>query len=395
MTAHTGTLRSVLLAGMMIVLLLANRSQAAPDSIRVTMLNPSTPANLFWNMQTQFMQAAAEDLGIDLEIVYGADNRFHTTQQAYDILNRENPPDYLICNYFFSQGWQILQAAEKAGVYTLLISTDIPQQDQKDAGTPQDKFPHFLARIMPDDRQASYELSRQLIAEGRHLSLQGASGKLELIGISGMRDTSATVLRNEGLLQAINEQDNTLLMQLVHANWSANTAQRQSWALLQRYPSASLIWTASDVMAMAVIQQAQALGRHAGKDILIVGTNWTAEALNAIDDGSLFASAGGQFMDGALALAIIYDHANGKGPDAQEANILRHMDIITHSNLARYRQLLDPQRWQSMNFRSLTRSHGTSAQKYAFDTRDVMQRLLLPANDTVSNRPHQQHRIIH
>ncbi len=100
-------------------------------------------------------------------------------------------------------------------------------------------------------------------------------------------------------------------------------------------------------------------------------------------------------MDGALALAIIYDHANGKGPDAQEANILRHMDIITHSNLARYRQLLDPQRWQSMNFRSLTRSHGTSAQKYAFDTRDVMQRLLLPANDTVSNRPHQQHRIIH
>ena len=85
MTAHTGTLRSALLAGIMTVLLLANQSQATPDNIRVTLLNPSTPSNLFWNMQTQFAQAAAADLGVDLEIVYGADNRFHTTQQAYDM----------------------------------------------------------------------------------------------------------------------------------------------------------------------------------------------------------------------------------------------------------------------------------------------------------------------
>ena len=102
----------------------------------------------------------------------------------------------------------------------------------------------------------------------------------------------------------------------------------------------TLIWAASDSMAIAAARAAADAGLQPGKDILLTGIDWSAEGIQAVRDGRLLATAGGHFMDGALALAVIYDHSHGHGPQAEEATVRHHMGLIQRGNLDTYQPLL-------------------------------------------------------
>lgn len=354
----------------------ASPPSAGNPPLHITVLNPAEEGHPFWDMLIGFMQEAAADLNVELEILYGNSNRFRTTEQARAVLQRTDKPDYLLFNYFFSQGSHILQAAEKAGVYSVIFNTDIPQTEATATGRPGQHYQYWIGRIVPDEQQAGYDLAMQLRREGTQRGFQDDLQQLQIIAISGMRDATATTLRNQGLLDAVSEHPDLHLQQLLFANWSADTAATQAAALLQRYPRARLIWSASDAMALAALQSAAARQLTPGEQVLAVGFDWTTDALQAIRDGRLLASAGGHFLDGALALAFVYDHAHGHGLPAREADITRRMDLINAENINRYQRLLDRRNWPAMDFRLLTRTHGKRAGVYEYDTKQVADILL-------------------
>lgn len=349
---------------------------AGKPPLRITVLNPAEAGHPFWDTLISFMQEAAADLNIELEVLYGDSNRFRTTEQARTVLQRTDKPDYLLFNYFFSQGSHILDAAEQAGVYSVIFNTDIPQTEAVTTGRPGQHYQYWIGRIVPDEQQAGYDLAMLLRKEGNKRGLQDDRRQLQMIAVSGMRDATATTLRNQGLQDAVSRHPDLHLQQLLFANWSADIAAAQTTALLQRYPQSRLIWSASDVMALAALRSAANRQLTPGEQVLAVGFDWTAEASQAIRDGRLLASAGGHFLDGALALVFVYDHAQGHSLPAREADITRRMDLITAENINRYQRLLDRRNWPAMDFRRLTRTHGKRTSVYEYDTKQVADILL-------------------
>ena len=349
---------------------------AAGKPLDVVLLSPAAEGNDFWDLCILFTRQAASNLNIRLEVVHGDGNRFLTTEQAEAILNRDKKPDYLVFNYFFSQGSAILDLAEKQGVKTLIINTDIPERELVLTGKPGEKYPHWIGRIIPDDRKASEQLTALISDEAGKRQLTSPDNKHHMIAINGLRDSTATVARAEGLMAALHRKPTLLFHQQVYANWSADIARSQSAALLERYPATRLIWAASDAMALAALESASARGLRPGQDILAVGVDWTPDGLNAIEQGRLLASAGGQFMDGALALVMIADDADGIRTQAAQRDILRSMAIIRRENLNQYRQFLNPDNWKKLDFQRLRLKAKDTTQGYAFDTDAVVSRLM-------------------
>eukprot|EP01034_Spumella_vulgaris_P006884 gene6883-8777_t len=62
----------------------------------VVFLNPGLSTETFWVSYSQFMQAAAKDLGLDLRVRYSERNGQNTLQQAREALQGPNSPDYLV-----------------------------------------------------------------------------------------------------------------------------------------------------------------------------------------------------------------------------------------------------------------------------------------------------------
>lgn len=366
------TLRSLLL----LFLFIPTISLAAEDRpIRVTFINPASADHPFWNMNTQFMRAAARDLNIELTVLYSDSDRFKNRELALNTLIQRPKPDYLIFNYFFSQGIKILEAAEQAGVNTILINTDIPEREFQQSGEPQTRFRHWLARIIPDDFDAGRQQTEVLKQAAVARNLTDDSGVAQMIAISGMRDSTAAIARSEGLKQRVRADPTLRLRQLVYANWSEDVAASQAIALLGRYPQTHLIWAASDAMALAAANSIRVHQRRAGNDILLAGFDWSEEGIEAVDKGILYASTGGQFIGGALALVMAYDHAHGREIPATQRSVYRKLDVITQANLNHYRDFLQPQNWNDLDFLRLTRTH-SEHEHYTTDTQGVMRILM-------------------
>lgn len=335
------------------------QATAAP---RVVFINPDAPGNLFWDKVTDVMHAAALDLGLSLEVRYGEDNRELTTQQALDAIDRETSPDYLIYIYQIGQGKRILQAAEKAGVYSIIFNTDIPPQDQSSVGEPGQPFARWLAHLTPDDQAAGRDLASYLIdAAGKP-----QAGKTQLVGFNGGRDSSAARLREEGLNQALLNRPEAELLQVLVADWDPALSARQAPPLLRRWPSTRIVWSASDATALSAAKALKAAGYRVGKDLLIGSIDWTDEGLKAVEQGSLKVTFGGHFMEGVWALVLAHDHAKGLFTADETRRFSTNLAPIDASNVHRYKDMLTHNRWDQVDFRQFSRERRGKEGAYDF-----------------------------
>ena len=62
----------------------------------VVFINPGKTGEVFWDMVSEFMQQAGEQLSIDLSIYYAERDHIKMTRIAEHIANAANPPQYLI-----------------------------------------------------------------------------------------------------------------------------------------------------------------------------------------------------------------------------------------------------------------------------------------------------------
>ena len=80
---------------------LPHHARISRKKIKVTFINPgisdiNNPTGEFWLSVSAFMQAAAENLNIDLEVIYSERNHVLMQQQAMEVASRTAHPDYLI-----------------------------------------------------------------------------------------------------------------------------------------------------------------------------------------------------------------------------------------------------------------------------------------------------------
>lgn len=182
-------------------------------------------------------------------------------------------------------------------------------QDDKDVvGAPCGEYKYCIGHMFPNDVQAGHDLALALINESRG---KFPDKTVELIAVSGSRDSAAAIDRNNGLERAVSDTPNTQLHQIVFAGWDPQDAQVRTTALLKRYPQTSVLWAASDAMALSMASAAKALGRTPGKDIFIGGVDWSDAGLAAVQQGDLVASLGGHFMEGGWVMVLLHDFHHG------------------------------------------------------------------------------------
>jgi ABC-type sugar transport system substrate-binding protein len=274
----------------------------------VLFLNPGSPREAFWTSYSQFMQAAADDLRMDLRIEYSDRTSEVTIGQAREALLGPNRPDYLVFVNEENVAPQILRLAKSSGVKLFLVNNALSQDQMRLLGARPDKYPDWVGSLVPNDEEGGYLMLKELI----RLHPPVAPGQMiDLLAFSGLKITPSAQLREKGMRRALAEHPEVRLRQLVYGGWNRERAYEQARLLFKRYPQTSLVWSANDEMAFGVMQAFEETGGKPGKDALFGTINNSPAALHALLDNRLSVLLGGHFTLGGWALVQLHDYNQG------------------------------------------------------------------------------------
>jgi ABC-type sugar transport system substrate-binding protein len=312
----------------------------------------------FWVSYTQFMQAAAKDLGLDLRVRYAERDANNTLVQAREVLQGSQRPDYLVLVNEQYVAPQILRMAEGSGVKLLVVNSALTPDQVQLLGARNGI--HLIGSLVADDEEAGYLMLSDLL----HQYGPVAPGQsLDLLAFSGFKTTPVAQLRERGMRRALAEHPEVRLRQLVYGEWSRERAFEQATQLFKRYPQTALVWSANDQMALGAMQALQASGRLPGKDTLFSAVNSSPEILQARRDGRLSSLVAGHFTVGGWAMVLINDDAKGVDIGAYGGRD-RQLALFQLIDAGQVRRLLGPT--PSVNFRALSAQGKPASYRYPF-----------------------------
>ena len=280
-------------------------------------LNPGFSTERFWVDYVRYMNDAAGDLNMQLEVLYGERDAANILRLAREVLERQQRPDYLIFTNEMYTGPEILRLSEGSGVRLFSVHSTLTAEQQALVGGTRGKYRHWIGSLVPNDEEAGYLMAKALF------EIAPAGGG-ELIAFSGVKNTPSASLREAGLQRALEENPQMHLRQLLYGEWKHQRAYEQALGVLPRYPQVSLVWATNDEMAFGVMQAARELGRQLHYTML----NNSEEALRARISGEADVLATGHFILGGCAMVMLHDHAQGmdfaeRGGKDQMARLLR------------------------------------------------------------------------
>ncbi len=331
----------------------------------VVFIDPGRSDEVFWSMTRTAMQAAAEDLNFQLEVLVSERDHLKMLAYAEKVASRETPPDVVVIVNEKAMAGRMLKRLVARGIKVMLIMNTFNREQEKVFGRPRERYSDWIGALEPDQVEAGRSIARKLVEMGR--SRFGSS--LPVLAIAADKRTPASVQRVMGLREIIAQQVGTEIVQVIHSRWDEGRARKQSIGLLRRYPRTRLIWAANDPMALGALRSARALGLSPGADVLVGGLNWSSAALEKVYDGSMAVTVGGHFLSGAWALVMLRDYFDGRDFVATGLHVKFAMSPITSDNIDAYLRVFGDQNWGRINFKEFL-DH--SASGYNFDLTRVL-----------------------
>ena len=281
---------------------------------RVAFVNPGKTDEAYWVAVSQAMQAAADSLGMTLQVHYTGRQHLRAFEIARSLvaLPAAQRPEYVVFSNDYGTGPEMLRIFEGSGIRSFMAFSKPTEQERQLTGGPRERYADWIGTLEPRAQEAGYLTAKALIAKGRAMRAHGPDGKLHLIALAGDRSTTTSIRRNEGMRRAVAEAPDVVLQQEVYAAWSREKAEEQAQWLYDRYPHARLVWAGSDQMAFGAMQALRARGGEPGRTVWFSAINTSREAMEALQSGRLAVLAGGHFINGAWALVMIHDYHRGK-----------------------------------------------------------------------------------
>lgn len=348
------------------------RVAQANSGPNVVFLSPDD--SRFWYMVSDFMTEVAKDLGMNLEVVFDHDShRYSYLKIAEHVLGRENKPDYLVFMFREQVANRMLTYANEMGVKVFTFNTDIPAATKASVGGPRETLSNWIGHLVPDNLAAGRALVSILTEQALHMGLIEPEQVLPIVGLSGTLDSSAAKDRQQGLEDMARSKQSELF-QFVDAQWSRQQAKTKTQVLLQRFPQAAAIWSASDGMALGAIDAVKMMGIRPGADVVIGGIDWEPQALEAIRAGELAVSLGRHFMGGGLALLLLHDYHHGFdfSDETSPPMLSYQLKPVTIDNVDKVEKIMDPEHWRNADFRSFSRTLGSGKSKHKQSAEELM-----------------------
>ncbi|MFT5759195.1 MAG: ABC-type sugar transport system substrate-binding protein [Alteromonadaceae bacterium] len=342
-------------------------------AIDITLLNTHHKTSAFGQLVSSFAQDAAEDLDIKFTVIYSDSHHIVQLNNINKLTQMNKKPDYVIFTPYRDSIVQVFNALEKAKIPFVTLERVYTKQEVNTVGLPQEKYKYWLGEMFPDNVNAGEILSSVLV----NTLIKGKPNTTQYQAIVLTGDNYlATLMRWHGLKKLIGSIPQIKLVQRIDANWHRGEANSKYNFLLKKHKKIDLIFASSDEMALGVVDALQKSDLTVNEDIVIGGFDWIPEALIAINQGKLTASAGGHFMQGAWAMVKIYDYHHGlnvfkKGDDSVHIEML----VADKSNIDTYLPLAKKIDFTKINFARYSLAHQDNPhpeQGYQFSLKEFM-----------------------
>ncbi|RTL61327.1 MAG: sugar ABC transporter substrate-binding protein [Hyphomicrobiales bacterium] len=337
---------------------------AAPARLSVVFVNPGKTGEIFWELVNHSMRAAASQLNIDVETLWAQRNYRQMQELGLDVVNRATKPDYLVLVNEENAALPIMQAAESAGVKTMLLANALTGRAFEEFGGPQEKLKTWIASLVPDLDEAGARMARALVSVARARDLRSSDGKIHLLALGGDDSTPTSVARTNGLMRVVGENSDVVIDRLLFANWNETEAERLTANFLQwaqrRDINIAGVWAANDPMAFGAMNAAKRVGYVPGKDLIVVGLNWSPSAVRRVLAGEMLLTDGGHFMGGALSMMLLRDHADGCDLSAGKGALIFKTSPVTQMRANTALFFVGERQFEQLDFNKLRQaSKGT------------------------------------
>ncbi|WP_421865718.1 ABC transporter substrate-binding protein [Motiliproteus sp.] len=279
------------------------------QAMDVTFLNPGKQGERFWDMVTETMQAAANDLDIKLEVLYAQRNRIKMVEIGQQITSRSNPPDYLILVNEEQAAETIFLSSKGSKTKTLMLLNDFLPTQRDKVGYPKPDNPNLLGAVIPDNQGAGRRMMQALLQCAK---ANDNPSPHHMLALGGDQLTPASIDRNRGAMSVVEQQPEIKLDRFLYANWN----QQEATELTSRYLNWATnngiqpkgIWAANDPIAMGARDALKANNLTPGSDVCLVGLNWSAQGLEMVRNGEMLLTDGGHFLAGAWSMVVLNDY---------------------------------------------------------------------------------------
>ena len=333
----------------------------------VVFINPGRSEEPFWRSVTRFMQPAALQLNIELEVLYAERDHLKMVELARDVTVRAKKPDYLMIVNEKLAGGEILKMADQARVKTLLVFSALEDGQVAEFGKPRQKYRHWLGALTPNATEAGRLTATELVRQAQQMHVVADDGKVHVAIIAGDKATPTGVQRLQGAVGAFAANRSVVLEQVVYGNWDRARANEQAAALLLRYPKLNAFWSASDLMAYGAMDAAEAAGRKPGADLLFSAINNSPQVLQARLQGRISALAGGHFTTAAWGLVMLYDYHHGKDFEKEGLEMsLPLFMLLDEERAQRFLSRFGDEDFSSFNFRPFSKHLNPHLHSYQF-----------------------------
>lgn len=314
-----------------------------------------------WEAQINFARAAANDLGIHLQ-VYNADNQSHVMLHQVREASQRGVNGILFMNYEHI-GEKILAITERYNIPSILYNTGFMPNDL----LPRTRYRTWIGSVTPDDKKAGALLAEQLLI----VANQKQINKINMLVINGNLKEVSAQQRNQGLHQFIKHHPKIEIIAEVETgiSWSRSEAKQQFKKYYRQYPEINTVWAASDELALG-IRDAMAELTLPMDSVILGGIDWLPEALRTIEDHAPYVSVGGHFTEAAWGLILLKDYLDGNDFIGESTQFHSQVLAINQQNIKMFQNFIHDN-WQRIDYKALSKGH-TNGKLYNFNTRYLL-----------------------
>lgn len=251
-----------------------------------------TTSNAFWANMEECYKAAADELGITLDVQSAKAEDDKDGQ--LDTLNTMADMDYDVIIVSPIDGTNLIPGIVKCnenGVKVINLGPGVDIEALEAAGG------HLDAKITVAFPEQGKTVANDMI------SRLPDGGEVAII--SGLAGAGQSEGRTQGATEVFEATDNIDLVATINCDWDATKAYDATKDLITEHPDLKGIFACNDVMALSCVEALKAEGKEG---VLVYGVDYTADAQQAIKDGVMTGSmsySSAKYTNAALQMAIM------------------------------------------------------------------------------------------